>query len=103
MLNEFRHECHPHWDIDKIRRCCPEPPHPHPEPPCNPDCCYDTWTWELTEVNLQLKVVSKELTDTQKHLEVLTTRYKRLKTWREELVDANELVTQICYQDRKSV
>jgi hypothetical protein len=98
MLNEFRHDCQPHWDIEKIRRCCPEPPHPHPEPPCNPDCCYDTWNWELKDVNLQLKVVTKELTDTQKHLEVLTTRYKRLKGWREELMDTNELVVQICFQ-----
>lgn len=100
MLNEFLHECKPHWDIDKIHRCCPEPHHHHPEPPCNPDCCYDTWNYELTDVTLQLNLVTKELTDTTKHLEVLTTRYKRLKGWREELTDANELVDKICFQLR---
>src|ERR1700722_11268732 len=98
MLNEFRHECKPQWDIEKIHRCCPEPPPSRPEPPCNPDCCYDTWTWELTEVNFKLKIVTLELTDEQKHLEVLTKRYNRLKTWREELKDADDLVHQVCVQ-----
>ncbi len=98
MLNEFRHACHPHWDIDKIHRCCPEPPPHHPEPPCNPDCCYDVWNWELTQVNIKLKDIGCELTDAQKHLTVVTTRYGRLKLWHDELTKANELSFAICRQ-----
>jgi len=97
MLNEFRHECRPRWDIEKIRRCCPEPPPTH-EPPCNPDCCYDVWNWELTNVNIELKDVGYELADAQKHLTVVTTRYNRLKTWHDELTAANELSFKICRQ-----
>jgi hypothetical protein len=97
MLNEFRHECRPRWDIDKIHRCCPEPPPTH-EPPCNPDCCYDVWNWELTNVNIELKDVGYELTDAQKHLTIVTTRYNRLKTWHDELTTANELSFRICRQ-----
>lgn len=98
MLNEFRHECSPRWDIEKIHRCCPEPPPTHPEPPCNPDCCYDVWNWELNKVNIQLKDIASELADAQKHLTVVTTRYNRLKTWHDELTTANELSFKICRQ-----
>jgi hypothetical protein len=97
MLNEFRHECRPRWDIDKIHRCCPEPPPTH-EPPCNPDCCWDVWNWELINVNIELKDVGYELADAQKHLTVVTTRYNRLKTWHDELTAANELSFKICRQ-----
>jgi hypothetical protein len=98
MLNEFRHECRPRWDIEKIHRCCPEPPPTHPEPPCNPDCCYDAWNWELIQVNIKLKDVGCELADAQKHLTVVTTRFNRLKAWHEELTKANELTFAICRQ-----
>jgi hypothetical protein len=100
MLNEFRHECRPSWDIEKIRRCCPEPPPVHPEPPCNPDCCYDVWNWELRDVNIRLKDVGCELADAQRHLAVVTTRYTRLKAWHDELTTANELSFKICRQLR---
>ena len=97
MLNEFRHECRPRWDIEKIHRCCPEPPPSH-EPPCNPDCCYDVWTWELCQVNIKLKDIGCELADAQKHLAIVTTRYNRLKIWHDELTKANELSFTICRQ-----
>jgi hypothetical protein len=98
MLNEFKHECRPRWDIEKIHRCCPEPPPHHHEPPCNPDCCYDAWNVELTTVNIELKDIACELADAVRHLTVVTTRYNRLKTWHEELVQANELSFKICRQ-----
>jgi hypothetical protein len=98
MLNEFRHTCTPRWESDKIHRCCPEPPPMHPEPPCNPDCCYDVWNWELKDVNIKLKDIACELADAQKHLTVVTTRYTRLKTWHDDLTSTNELSLKICRQ-----
>lgn len=97
MLNEFNHRRSHDWDHGKIARCCPEPPPTQGNPPSS-DCCYETWEWELTKVNRELKDVTSELTHVQKHLAVATTRYNRLKLWHDELTSANELTFKICRQ-----
>ena len=98
MLNEFKHSDHHTWDDSKIARCCPDNPPPATQNPPSPDCCYDTWESELTNVNRQLKDVTNELTHVQKHLAIATTRYTRLKQWHDELTTANELTFKICRQ-----
>jgi hypothetical protein len=97
MLNEFDFKRGNDWDHGKIARCCPEPPPTQGNPPSS-DCCYETWEWELTQVNWKLKDITSELTHEQKHLAVATTRYNRLKLWYDELSSANELTFKICRQ-----
>ncbi len=48
-------------------------------------------TWEYNHV-------TKELLHVQKYLDVITARTTRLKTWFDELYNANELARKICYQ-----
>src|SRR5579871_3767725 len=97
MINEFKYIEQREYDDSKILKCCPEPK-PNPSDPPSSDCCFNTWQAELDIVNWELKEVTNELTHTQKHLAVVTTRYNRLKTWNDELSSANDLAFTICRQ-----
>jgi hypothetical protein len=97
MLTIYEYQGKKKWDEDFCRDCCD-----HSKPtPCDPpgsDCCYDTWKAELAGVTWEYNHVTKELQHVQKYLDVITARTTRLKTWFDELYNANELARKICYQ-----
>src|SRR5579872_1826485 len=97
MINEFKYVAQREYDEAKVTKCCPEPKPGEPAPPSS-DCCYNTWQAELEVVNWELKEVTNELTHTQKHLALVTTRYNRLRTWNDELASANDLAFKVCHQ-----
>jgi len=85
------------WDEDYFCDCCE---HSKPTPPNPPgsDCCYNTWQKELNNVNRDYNEVNKELTHVTKYLDHITARTARLKSWFDDLYNANELARKICHQ-----
>ncbi|HVU99499.1 MAG TPA: hypothetical protein VHE34_29965 [Puia sp.] len=82
------------WDKDMFCKCCEKPAPPDP----SSDCCYNTWQWELIRTTREYNLVTKELQYVQKHLDIITARTTRLKTWFDELTSANELARKVCHQ-----
>jgi hypothetical protein len=98
MLQHLNHPIKP--ELEEIRiDCCPPPRHTgQPPSPQDPDCCFNTWQYELDAVTKELAKVNSELTHVGQHLQVATDRLNRLSTWNTELVSANDLALKICQQ-----
>ncbi len=80
---------------DKIKECCDK------EDPDNPkgcDCCYDTWTEELKDVNTKYSEASEEALHVSMELAYIAERRDKLKIWYDELTKANDLSQYICDQ-----
>lgn len=93
---EIYEQCGPKkWDKDFFCDCCEKTKTP-PDPSC--DCCYTTWQCELDRVTRENKLVTKELQHVQKHLDLVTARTTRLKTWFDELTSASDLARKVCHQ-----
>ena len=93
-----RHKCEKIHETpwkDKIKECCDKE---DPENPRGCDCCYDTWTKELKEVNTRYSEADEEAKHVSAHLSFTMERRDRLKTWYDELTKANDLSRQICDQ-----
>lgn len=80
---------------DKIEECCDKE---DPNDPRGCDCCYDTWTEELREVNTKFSRADEEARQVSMDLAFLSERRNKLKTWYDELTDAHELAQHICDQ-----
>jgi hypothetical protein len=84
------------WDKDKIKDCCKTHTTDNP-PPCD-DCCYDTWSDEVKQVNKRLKAKQEQSDQLQKKLDFLTWRRDKFKTWLTELETAQKMARDICHQ-----
>jgi hypothetical protein len=82
------------WD-EKIKDCCAKP---DPEIPKGSDCCYDTWTEELKEVNKAYKKAEEEAKQKSAEFSYVSERRDQFKKWYDELTKANELEQAICDQ-----
>ena len=101
MLSKLKYPTDPkELRLDGSRiACCPPPHEPKQPPPSqDPDCCYNTWQYELENVNLRLDETNNFLTYVGKDLAAATDRLNRLTVWNTELVTANELAFKICEQ-----
>ncbi len=83
------------WDKDKIRECCKT--NTSDNQPCD-DCCYDTWSDEVKQVNKRLKAKQEQSIQLQKKLDFLTWRRDKFKTWITELETAQKMAQDICHQ-----
>ncbi|HLA54085.1 MAG TPA: hypothetical protein VK618_12290 [Flavitalea sp.] len=83
------------WDKDKILDCCKT--NTTDNPTCD-DCCYDTWSDEVKQVNKRLKAVQERSAQLQKKLDFLTWRRDKFKTWLTELDSAQQMAQDICRQ-----
>jgi hypothetical protein len=83
------------WDKDKILDCCKT--NTSDNPPCD-DCCYDTWSDEVKQVNKRLKAKQEQSDQLLKKLEFLTWRRDKFKTWLTELETAQKMAQDICRQ-----
>jgi hypothetical protein len=82
------------WD-EKIKDCCAQP---DPDIPKGSDCCYDTWTEELKEVNKAYKKAEEEAKQKSAEFTYVSGRRDQFKKWYDELTKANELEQAICDQ-----
>lgn len=80
---------------DKIKECCDKE---DPENPKGCDCCYDTWTEELKEVNTKFSEADEEAKHVSMDLAFTADRRDKLKNWYDELTRAHDLSRQICDQ-----
>jgi hypothetical protein len=83
------------WKDDDGYRCCRPDPN-DPQPCC--DCCYDTWTNELKEVNLEYSQVSEQAKQLAEKYKLITEQRDKLKTWLDDLEKADQLVIAVCDQ-----
>ena len=83
------------WDKDKILDCCKTTPPDNP--PCK-DCCYDTWSDEVKQVDKKLKAKVEQAAQLEKKLAFLTDRRDKFKTWLAELEAAQKMAQDICRQ-----
>lgn len=82
------------WDQDTILECCQKVP---TDDGCN-ECCNDSWQDELKKVTpayYQAVELSGQL---QTKVNFITGRRDRYKSWLDELVKAEELSAEVCYQ-----
>lgn len=80
---------------EKIRECCEKEDSNDPK---GCDCCYDTWSEELREVNTKFSRADEEAKQLSMDLTYLSERRNKLKTWYDELTEAQDLSQQICDQ-----
>lgn len=80
---------------DKIRECCDKE---DPNDPRGGDCCYDSWTEELKEVNTKYGQADEEARQLSIELTYISDRRDQLKNWYDELTEAHDLSRQICDQ-----
>lgn len=80
---------------DKIRECCDKE---DPDDPRGCDCCYDSWTEELKEVNTKYSEADEEAKQLSIELTYISGRRDQLKNWYDELTEAHDLSRQICDQ-----
>lgn len=97
MFAIYEHCGHKKWDEQFFCDCC-DRPKPNPCNPPGSDCCYNTWSDELKHTTWEYNHVTRELQHVQKYLDHVTMRVTRLKTWFDELYNANELARKICHQ-----
>jgi hypothetical protein len=91
-----KHQCEPIKETpwkDKIKECCDQEDPDHPK---GCDCCYDTWTDELKEVNTKFSEADEEAKHMLMELNYISERRDKLKIWYDELTKANDLSQYIC-------
>jgi len=80
---------------DKIRECCEKE---DPNDPRGNDCCYDSWTKELKEINTRYSEADEEARQLSVELAYISGRRDQLKNWYDELTEAHDLSRKICDQ-----
>lgn len=80
---------------DRIKECCEKE---DPDDPRGCDCCYDTWSEELKEVNTKFSRADEEAKQAAMDLAYISERRNKLKIWYDELTEAHELSQYICDQ-----
>lgn len=80
---------------DKIKECCEKE---DPNDPRGNDCCYDSWTKELKEINTRYSEADEEARQLSVELAYISDRRDQLKNWYDELTEAHDLSRQICDQ-----
>jgi hypothetical protein len=83
------------WDQETILDCCQKLPPDGSN--CN-DCCYDNWQAELKKVASDYYKAVELVLQYQNKLNFVTARRDRYKTWIDELVKAENLSADVCYQ-----
>jgi len=84
----------PKWDQDTILECCQKDP---ADEGCT-DCCYDNWQKELKKVTPAYYQAVEYSGQLQNKVNFVTVRRDRYKSWLDELVKAEELSAEVCYQ-----
>jgi hypothetical protein len=82
------------WD-EKIKKCCKKP---IGETPPGSDCCYDSWTEELKNVNKAYKKADEDARQKTAEFNYVSEQRDMFKKWYDELTKANELEKAICDQ-----
>lgn len=96
MLTNHNYSCiNNDWDDDKIAECCKTTT--PGDPKCS-DCCYDTWQEELQKVNPLYLQIIEQAAQLQSKISFITDRRNRFQTWDDELIKAETLSVDICYQ-----
>jgi|AntRauTorcE11897_2_1112592.scaffolds.fasta_scaffold18658_2 hypothetical protein len=80
---------------EKIKECCEKE---DPNDPRGCDCCYDSWTEELREVNTKFSEADEKARQVSMDLAYVSERRDKLKTWYDELTKAHDLSQHICDQ-----
>jgi hypothetical protein len=83
------------WDQETILDCCQK--QPPDDSNCN-DCCYDNWQAELKKVASDYYKAVELAQQLQNKLTFITSRRDRYKTWIDELIKAETLSAEVCYQ-----
>jgi hypothetical protein len=98
MLTKHKYvEINPNWDQETILDCCQKQPPDGSD--CN-DCCYDNWQDELKKVASDYYKAVELALQYQNKLNFVIARRDRYKTWIDELVKAENLSAEVCYQLR---
>jgi hypothetical protein len=82
------------WKDDDGYKCCKQD---SSDTPCC-DCCYDSWTKELKEVNLEYNKVNEEAKQLSEKYKLITEERDKLKSWLDDLDKADQLVSAVCSQ-----
>jgi len=84
----------PDWNKETILDCCKTTP---PGGTCS-DCCYDTWSDELDQINPAYNEALENSIQLQNKVDFITGRRDKYKSWVDELDKAECLARHICHQ-----